>query len=544
MALALCSVLINSKPAAALSVEDYFTFSYVVEFSKTRVEEGEAFQATVTVEATCTKDLPLSASEASITGRIIAEHQASGARVTLNPNYSANIKPLPSKKGDTAQVSKVIALQFPQGSQSGTYSVVGELIKAQVKVLSVWIEVTDYLPASQKVQTIGSVTYISDNSDDGGGGGGGGSGTPSPGISDVSDFVSADGTFTETVVAESFDGKCELTIDEGTKGLTQEGTPLTEIAITEIEGPPAPPENCDTIGLTYDFKPDGATFEPPITVNFTYDPAEIPEGVSEEDLVIAVWDEDAGKWVKLESCTVDPETNIIAAPVSHFTAFTILAYTRLATFIASELSITPVETDIGEDVTISALVTNTGDLAGKYKVTLKIDNVAVATKEITLAGGASEEITFTTTEDVAGTYTVNVDGLPGSFVVGASAAFVASELSITPVETDIGEDVTISALVTNTGDLAGKYKVTLKIDNVAVATKEITLAGGASEEITFTTTEDVAGTYTVNVDGLSGSFVVGIPQKSIYWWLIGGSIAVIIIIIALIVWLVVRRRAA
>ena len=62
------------------------------------------------------------------------------------------------------------------------------------------------------------------------------------------------------------------------------------------------------------------------------------------------------------------------------------------------------------------------------------------------------------------------------------------------------EDVTISVLVINTGDLTGTYEVTLKIDNVTVASKDVTLAGGASQTVTFTTAKDAAGVYTIDVE--------------------------------------------
>ena len=121
------------------------------------------------------------------------------------------------------------------------------------------------------------------------------------------------------------------------------------------------------------------------------------------------------------------------------------------------------------------------------------------------------------------------------------AAFVSSDLSITPAEVDIGETVTISVLVTNTGDLEGTYQATLKIDDVVVDTKEVTLAGGASETVTFTVSKDVAGTYTVTVDSLSGKFNVKAPFN---WWLVIGPVIGLIIIIGVIVWLVIRRRRA
>jgi len=369
----------------------------------------------------------------------------------------------------------------------------------------------------------------------------------SPGVTDVSDLITAEGAFTETVVVESFDGLAQLIIDEGTIGLI-EGEPLSEISITEMEEPPAPPTDSSVVGLVYDFGPDGATFEPPITLTFTYDPAEIPEGVAEEDLVAAYYDEEAGEWVECEY-TCDPETHCIMAYICHFTAFSVLAYTRPATFTASALTISPFEVDIGKRVTISTLITNTGDLAGSYQVTLKINNLVVAIKYITLDGGASQEVTFTTVKDVVGTYAVDVDGLSGIFTVKAApappkpAAFTTSALTISPFEVDIGERVTISTLVANTGDLAGSYEVTLKIDNIVVATEDVTLAGGASQKVTFTIAKDVAGTYQVEVDGQRGEFTVvkPVPPPPFpWWWIVVG----VVVVGLLVYFLVVRRREA
>ena len=148
---------------------------------------------------------------------------------------------------------------------------------------------------------------------------------PPVGFTDVSDIITAEGVFTESTTAESDDGWAKLTIDEGTTGLTEEGEPLSEISAIWMPEPPAPPEDTNIISFTYDLGPDGATFDPPITITLTYKEADIPEGVDEEDLVIAFWD--GAQWVNLEGpFTIDPVANTISAPVSHFTTFTIIAY--------------------------------------------------------------------------------------------------------------------------------------------------------------------------------------------------------------------------
>jgi len=145
-------------------------------------------------------------------------------------------------------------------------------------------------------------------------------------ITDVSDVVTGEGVFTEEVTAESESGEAKLTIGEGTVGLTEEGQPLSEIWLIEMDKEPAaPPADAKIVGLTCDLGPNGATFDPPITLTSTYDPNEIPRRASERDLVIAVWDKDAGEWVTLEGCTVDTVNNTISAPVSHFSRYSVIA---------------------------------------------------------------------------------------------------------------------------------------------------------------------------------------------------------------------------
>ena len=93
----------------------------------------------------------------------------------------------------------------------------------------------------------------------------------------------------------------------------------------------------------------------------------------------------------------------------------------------------------------------------------------------------------------------------------APAAFHIAGLAISPVELEPGGEVTISAEVTNTGDIEGSYTAELKIDGVIEATTEITLAGGASQLLSFSVSRDTPGTYKVTWDELAGEFVVAEP---------------------------------
>ena len=150
--------------------------------------------------------------------------------------------------------------------------------------------------------------------------------------------------------------------------------------------------------------------------------------------------------------------------------------------------------------------------------------------------------------EVSAVYTFTTLGKP------PAAAFVTSELSISPTECYCGEMVTICVLLTNTGNLAGSYEATLKIDDAVVASKEVTLAAGASEQVTVTTAKDMAGIYSVAVNGLSGSFTVtempsAPPEEAppevkppINWPLIGGIIAGVVCV-GLVAFFLIRRKA-
>ncbi len=88
------------------------------------------------------------------------------------------------------------------------------------------------------------------------------------------------------------------------------------------------------------------------------------------------------------------------------------------------------------------------------------------------------------------------------------AAFSLSSLILSPNEVAPGESVTISVQVANTGEVAGNYALTLKIDGMVEASKQITVNAGASQKVTFTVSKDAAKTYSVDINGLSGTLVV------------------------------------
>ena len=252
----------------------------------------------------------------------------------------------------------------------------------------------------------------------------------------------------------SLDEAIHIIIPHEVTALDGEGNPLTDVEFVAAESVPDPPEDASIIGLPYQLGPDGATFDPPVTMTWSYDPADIPDGVAEEELVIAYYGEGAGEWQELEF-EVDPESDTLSAYIDHFSTFAVIAFsdslppppitsssspllvtpsppqpvtpTASAAFTLSSLSISPLEVSAGEAVTISVFLANAGEADGSYTATLKINGIVAETKEVSLVGGGSETVTFTTSQGEAGAYSIEVNGLPGSFIVkeGASPPIIA-----------------------------------------------------------------------------------------------------------------------
>ena len=218
------------------------------------------------------------------------------------------------------------------------------------------------------------------------------------------------------------------------------------------------------------------------------------------------------------------------------------------------VTVTPTEVKPGEAVTITAVVKNMGDAPCRYTVKLKINGVVVQTKTITLAPWETKTVTFTVVQDEPGTYEVQVGDLKDEFIVSTPlsplpASFKATSLSISPTKVGVGETVTISVLVNETGGGSGNYLVILKINGVVMGKQEVTLTPQQSQTVTFTITNQEAGIHKVEVNDLAGKFTVEVvpveasPSSAqvINWWLIIGIIFGCLII-AVGILLTMRRR--
>ena len=229
--------------------------------------------------------------------------------------------------------------------------------------------------------------------------------------------------------ASADDGRATLSVPAGAleapAAITMSAAALGDL-LNQIPPEQYDPELGTVFGVTpvpgtiWDLQPDGLEFLEPATIMLQYDESALPEGVSEEGLVVFVVNGILEELFGLLS-TVDAENNTVSAPVEHFTTFFLGA--SLADLEVSQLLEPPGPAEVGVALEFGANVTNLGPGAtGGATFTW------VAFGDVTLDGvfGQCSEIVNPTFGDVAVECAVaaldegGVDGIPVFRIVPGS----------------------------------------------------------------------------------------------------------------------------
>jgi hypothetical protein len=119
-------------------------------------------------------------------------------------------------------------------------------------------------------------------------------------------------------------------------------------------------------------------------------------------------------------------------------------------------------------------------------------------------------------------------------------------VSINPRQTTANQPVTISTNVVNTGDQGGNFNAVLKINGQVEQTRMVSVGPMASQPIKFTVTKTEPGTYSVDIGGQTGSFIIpgtGSHQAPVSAGLIAFILLSVLILATIMVLLLSRRPA-
>ena len=254
----------------------------------------------------------------------------------------------------------------------------------------------NFVIADANIQTVipdssnGSINISAPSS--GGGGGGGPAPTYSISVSGLTPSAisrNSGGKTLQVSKIKTLDGMAELNIAQGTTFSSNPSFRLTGVAMS---APPAAPEG-NMVITAYTFGPDGAKFEPAIGLALSYDPANLPAGVTENDLYAAYFDGTA--WTKLADSAVDPASKTVTTRISHFSSYGLLGTITPpaatvepvpSTSPTPEPSPTPAPPEVGPSPAPTAVPTETVSTASPTPVLTAATTVPTTTSPAPRAG--------------------------------------------------------------------------------------------------------------------------------------------------------------
>jgi len=174
------------------------------------------------------------------------------------------------------------------------------------------------------------------------------------------------------------------------------------------------------------------------------------------------------------------------------------------------LTLDPFYPNVGQTVTVYASITNFGEQDGTYKAVLKVDGIEMDSTNVTIAKGGTESVTFEFTKNLAGSYTIEVGDQtrPITFTSLKPASGSISNLPLDPDVAKVGQQVEVSVLASNSGDVEGTFTISLKINDLLKDSQNVTLQGGEQKWVSFTVTESSPGEYKIAIDGLERTLTV------------------------------------
>jgi len=144
--------------------------------------------------------------------------------------------------------------------------------------------------------------------------------------------VDSQGKTSSSVQVTSTDGTIGLSIDKNTIIHDAAEKPVSLI----------PPQDATIIGAVYELTPPGTTFTSPVKLTLSFNPEELPEEATEDDVYIASYAD--GQWQKLSYKQVDTGSHRVATQIDYFTRYAVLV-------AGKEIPPVPPTPDAGDNTT-------------------------------------------------------------------------------------------------------------------------------------------------------------------------------------------------
>ena len=174
-------------------------------------------------------------------------------------------------------------------------------------------------------------------------------------------------------------------------------------------------------------------------------------------------------------------------------------YDIASTVSLSSWSISPTTTAPGEDITVTATLTNNGDTNDSYTLIANASHSVLNSTYVTLESGTTRTVTLTFTNDYPTTEDVWISGR-GPTTVSFESQLQVEARSVSTTSALVGENVTLSAVVNNTGTSESTRTVYFDFGGTRMS-RQITVAGGGQQAVSVNVSAASPGRYYPSIAG-------------------------------------------
>jgi hypothetical protein len=153
----------------------------------------------------------------------------------------------------------------------------------------------------------------------------------------------------------------------------------------------------------------------------------------------------------------------------------------------------------GESLTVNATVTNQGDVAGNYNISMLVDEEPVDSATGDLGPQESTSVAFTTIVEETGTARITIGEVSTTVSVESPASLLVSDLSVDSSTVIPGEAVSVSVTATNPAEKPAAGELTVQTDGTNVSSWQQRLGVGETETRTVSVVLEEPGTHTISV---------------------------------------------
>jgi oligopeptide transport system substrate-binding protein len=170
-------------------------------------------------------------------------------------------------------------------------------------------------------------------------------------------------------------------------------------------------------------------------------------------------------------------------------------------FQVNNLDISQSQIVAGDDITITAEVLNIGEVERTYTAKLAYDGIETGTKDLLIPSNGTQKVEFKTKVSTAGNHVIKIGDSTKNFKALVPADLKVNSIQVYPEVIFAGQEASIQATVTNTGEVKADLPVSLMVNGVETDFQTISLDPGKEGPVVFKLSRDTSGTFDVGIKG-------------------------------------------